>query len=50
MSARADLCGGAIRNDRPYRDLSEWTQLFRQDDLLFLMYQWALDLFHCVDR
>ncbi|MCU1252736.1 MAG: hypothetical protein JWQ49_5765, partial [Edaphobacter sp.] len=23
---------------------------FRQDDLLFLMYRWALDLFHCVDR
>jgi len=23
MSARADLCGGAISNDRPYRDLSE---------------------------
>jgi hypothetical protein len=30
--------------------LIEWTQLFRQDDLLFLMYRWALDLFHCVDR
>jgi hypothetical protein len=23
---------------------------FRQDDLLFLMYRWALDLFHYVDR
>jgi hypothetical protein len=23
MSARADLCGGAISNDRPYRDRFE---------------------------
>jgi hypothetical protein len=23
MRARADLCRGAIRNDRPYRDLSD---------------------------
>ncbi len=30
MSARTDLCGGAISDDRPYRDLSECIARSRQ--------------------